>query len=339
MWSKSDDDVDTSNYCVCDTLSASGTASQKYCCNQMYLQIILVYETEDILSKIDDVFSGVVSHESETKWRMFELGAKYAGYMAENSTTGDINIKTELQEVLNIDSSSSLDFNLTIFETLCPGNYIDDEDEWTHCGALVWTLQPDNFAVSPLTALNLELKDLTSTTFVDPYGFTANKAYCENTIYHSDAFSNMTSTAPTLLVETFYECSYTIGQAFTDSIGNASATAGLYTFLVMYFAIRIMKRIVADEGEIVEHPRLKDYHDNKADDIFKGIVTKALKRIVQIGKGNALDPAFIELFKMDHEDDDNHFSFTGSEAGGSQRGSITGNNVAPDPRTDQGEAV
>merc|ERR1711998_788456 len=138
-------------------------------------------------------------------------------------------------------------------------------------------------------------------------------------IYHSDAFSNMTSTAPTLLVETFYECSYTIGQAFTDSIGNASATAGLYTFFVIYFAIKIMKHIVADEGEVVEHPRLKDYHDGRADDIFKDMVTRALKRIVQIGKGNALDPAFIELFKMDHEDDDNHFSFTESEGGSSQR--------------------
>jgi hypothetical protein len=220
MWSKSSYSVTSAaDYCDCSAYSGY-SADRKEFCNAMYLEIIGVYETLDFYNKMDEYDW----HDNVT-WHVFELGAKYAGYMAADNITGDNNIRSELQRVVT-DTTGDID----VFADLCPRNY-------TSCGAIMWTIAPIKDA-SPLTPLSLELGDLSSTVFTTSWGYAGYKQVaCINTIYNVDAFTNMSSTPPTQLVESYYECSYTWNQAFITSIGNASASSALYVFCSMFFLL------------------------------------------------------------------------------------------------------
>merc|ERR1712196_506442 len=118
------------------------------------------------------------------------------------------------------------------------------------------------------------------------------------------AFRNMSAYAPTTLVEPYYECSYTWNQAFIMSIGNASASASLYTFGIMVVLIWTITFIAQRfTTTYIENPRVHEYHNRTGADHDKKIVHDALKRIILLGKADVLDPAFIELFKEDYDGD------------------------------------
>jgi hypothetical protein len=72
----------------------------------------------------------------------------------------------------------------------------------------------------------------------------------------------------------------------------------------MMIVVRIIRYLVEKwEGSEIENPRVKDYHDSKGDEKDKQIMHAALKRIIELGKADVLDPVFIELFKEDFDGD------------------------------------
>lgn len=292
FWSKASYDTSSNNYCQCGSYANYG-ATKKDFCNGMYIEMLAVYDKKGIFAKVEEYETHMNNWGfSNQTWHAFELGAKYSWFMAANNMTGDVDIRSELQGVLTDDTG-----NIEQFETLCPGNK-------DGCGAVLMAFEP-LIDVAPLTPLSMELGDLSSTTYTDQYGYAGKKQVtCINTIYDSLIFENMSATAPVSLVEAFYECSYTWNQAFINSVGNASASASLYTFFIMYVGIRIIVWLAQQQvTEEIENPRVKDYHSGKGDDNDRKIVHAALKRIITLGKADVLDPAFVELFKEDFDGD------------------------------------
>lgn len=287
VFSKRSYEITSSTYCDCDGYP-DYTASSKEFCNQMFIELLMVYDKKDVNAKIDNYFEDT---SVNVTWHVWEMGAKFANYMALNSLTGHLAISKELRGILT-DTGT-----LQSFMEICPKNR-------TECGALLIFLEPI-IDVAPLTPLAMELSDLSHTYYRDSTGYDRKKQVtCLNTIYDSLAFNNMSAIPPKPLLEPFYECSYTWNQAFITSIGNASASASLYTFFIMYVAITIVAVLAQNYTKVaIANPRVKDYHDGKGGDRDKEIVHAALKRIIVLGKADVLDPAFVELFKEDYDGD------------------------------------
>ncbi len=289
MWSKSDDEIESANYCTCDTYGSMSDSQRSYC-NQMWFQLALVYDKLGLVAK--------AASGGTPTYPIFDMATTFSGYMNTYGTAGDTYINNAIKPIAVTATTA------TQFGTLCPAN---------DCGAIVMTFAPIDDTVFPFTENNLQLSDLANSTFLDDYTYAnRRRVFCSDTLYQDESISNITSTTPTELVETFYECSKTFGQAFTDSVGNASASAGLYMglmFLSFLFLLRKIMNLGLPKRHKSLHPKVLEYREQKKMEHNVEVLQKVMRKVLVELNGNknpnldVSDPVFDEIFHMDGEND------------------------------------